>query len=266
MNEQNFPQSNEPIQDSKKIWIIVVSIAVTALIVGSVVYTWQRSDLKSTEQSLQQQITLLQNQISQLQQTQSNSNQQTADDTVQQNNGQTTNIPSDQSNSNQQTADDTVQQNNGQTTNVTSDLLAYKNLGFEISYPKTWIIDKSYESEGVIWLRTKNRQADLDAKKMTRVFDIEIRVYNNADELPNNEQDKFSFEDWINKKADEYGFVERSTIIIDGVKGYKGVASGETYGDYLQFVENKGKMYQIEIEGTATEEKMNIVNSFRFAK
>ena len=240
MNEQNFPQSNEPIQDSKKIWIIVVSIAVTALIVGSVVYTWQRSDLKSTEQSLQQQITLLQNQISQLQQTQSNSNQQTADDTV--------------------------QQNNGQTTNVTSDLLAYKNLGFEISYPKTWIIDKSYESEGVIWLRTKNRQADLDAKKMTRVFDIEIRVYNNADELPNNEQDKFSFEDWINKKADEYGFVERSTIIIDGVKGYKGVASGETYGDYLQFVENKGKMYQIEIEGTATEEKMNIVNSFRFAK
>ncbi|PIX30709.1 hypothetical protein COZ62_01210, partial [Candidatus Berkelbacteria bacterium CG_4_8_14_3_um_filter_39_27] len=63
MNEQNFPQSNEPIQDSKKIWIIVVSIAVTALIVGSVVYTWQRSDLKSTEQSLQQQITLLQNQI-----------------------------------------------------------------------------------------------------------------------------------------------------------------------------------------------------------
>lgn len=240
MNEQNIPQSNESIQSSKNIWITVIAVIVTALIVGGGVYAWQRSNLKSTEQSLQQQITSLQNQISQLQQTQSNSNQQTANDTIQQNDDQTTNVP--------------------------SDWLTYKNLGFEISYPNTWIIDKSYESEGVIWFRTKNRQADLDAKKMARVFDVEVRVYNNATELPNNEQDKLSFVGWINQKADEYGFVERLPIVIDGVSGYKGVASGETYGNYLQFVEDDGKIYQIEIEGTATEEKMNIVDSFGFAK
>ena len=201
---------------------------------------WQISNLRSTEQSLQQQITSLQNQISQLQQTQSNSNQQIADNNFRQNEGQATNVP--------------------------SDWLIYKNLGFEISYPNTWIIDKSYESKGTIWLKTKNRQADLDADKIVRGFDVEIKIYSNVAELPNNKQNKFSFEDWVSKKADEYGFVERSIIVVDGIRGYKGVSDGMTYGNYLQFVENKGKIYQIEIEGTATEEKKNIVNSFRFAE
>lgn len=165
-----------------------------------------------------------------------------------------------------QQIDNTPAQQNNTTTPVSNGWLTYKNLGFEISYPSAWIIDKRSESQGVVWLRTKSRQTDLDANKMTRIFDIEIRVYNSATELPNNEQDKFSFANWIIKKADEYGFVERTSIVVDGVSGFKGVGNGETYGNYLQFVENKGKVYQIEIEGKATEEEMNIVKSFKFAQ
>lgn len=67
MNEQNFPQPNESVQGSKNIWIIVIAVVLTALIVGGGVYAWQMSNLKSTEQSLQQQIISLENQIKLLQ-------------------------------------------------------------------------------------------------------------------------------------------------------------------------------------------------------
>ena len=68
MNEQNNPQSIEPVQSHKSIWILAVAIILTALIVGGAVYFWQNSKLKSIEQSLQEQISSLNNQISQLQQ------------------------------------------------------------------------------------------------------------------------------------------------------------------------------------------------------
>lgn len=67
MNEQDSPQSNESIQSSKHIWITVIAVVITAIIVGGVVYAWQKSSLRYTEQSLQQQITDLQNQIANLQ-------------------------------------------------------------------------------------------------------------------------------------------------------------------------------------------------------
>ena len=69
MNEQNNQQNNEPVQEpkNKNIWMIIVSVVVTALVVGGGIYAWQRSNLKSTEESLQQQIIYLQNQVEQLQ-------------------------------------------------------------------------------------------------------------------------------------------------------------------------------------------------------
>jgi len=66
--EQPNQQPTESVQSSKNIWIIVITAIVTALIVGGGVYGWQRLSLKNTEQNLQQQISVLQNQISQLQQ------------------------------------------------------------------------------------------------------------------------------------------------------------------------------------------------------
>ncbi|MCK9467396.1 MAG: hypothetical protein M0P94_03645 [Candidatus Absconditabacterales bacterium] len=71
MNEQNMPQE----QNSTNIWVIVVAVVITALVVGGVVYALQSSRLRSAEQSFQQQITLLQNQIDQLQQVKQNQNQ-----------------------------------------------------------------------------------------------------------------------------------------------------------------------------------------------
>ena len=67
MNEQNIPQTNEPVQSSKHVWITIIAVIFTAIIVGGGVYAWQKSNLQSTEQSLQQQITALQNQLTNLQ-------------------------------------------------------------------------------------------------------------------------------------------------------------------------------------------------------
>jgi len=73
MEEQN-EQTIKPVQSPKNIWTIIISIIVTAFIVGGGVYTWQKSHIKNTEQELQQQIYILQDQIIQYQQ-QINSNQ-----------------------------------------------------------------------------------------------------------------------------------------------------------------------------------------------
>jgi len=81
MNEQNMLQEQKP----TNIWV-VTSIVITALIVGGVVYALQSSRLKSSEQSFQQQITLLQNQIDQLQQANQNQNQQATQPSTSQNN------------------------------------------------------------------------------------------------------------------------------------------------------------------------------------
>lgn len=64
MNEQNNLQPTEPIQSSKNTWIVIISVIfITALVVGGCVYAWQRSVIKTTEQSLQEQIDSLQKQV-----------------------------------------------------------------------------------------------------------------------------------------------------------------------------------------------------------
>ena len=67
MNEQNMSQEQKP----ANIWKILASVLITAVVVGVVVYALQSSSLPSTEQSLEQQITQLQNE-----QIQQNQNQQ----------------------------------------------------------------------------------------------------------------------------------------------------------------------------------------------
>jgi len=74
--EQPNKQPIESVQSSKNIWVTVIAVIVTALIVGGSVYAWQKSTIKNTEQSLEQQISVLQNQIQQLQQVQTSQAQQ----------------------------------------------------------------------------------------------------------------------------------------------------------------------------------------------
>lgn len=137
MNEQNFPQQNESIQSSKNIWAIVATVVITALVVGGVVYALQSSRLKSSEQSFQQQITLLQNQIDQLQQAQQNQNQQA------------TQPPTSQNQNNQPIVNQN--ENVNQQVNQPQEIV-YSNsqYGFSLTFPQTW---KGYTAKN----RTLNR-------------------------------------------------------------------------------------------------------------
>ncbi len=67
MEEQIAPKPTEPGQGLKIVWSTAISVAITALIVGSSIYLWQKSSLKNAEQKLLQQIVQLQDQVSELQ-------------------------------------------------------------------------------------------------------------------------------------------------------------------------------------------------------
>lgn len=56
-------------QNLKSLRITIIAVVMTAIIIGGGVYAWHRSSLRSTKQSLQQQITDLQNQIANLKKT-----------------------------------------------------------------------------------------------------------------------------------------------------------------------------------------------------
>lgn len=124
MNEQ-ITQYNEPVKNSQNPWIIVVSIVITALVVGGVVYALQSSRLKSSEQSFQQQITLLQNQINQLQQSQQNQNQQA------------TQPPTNQNKNNQPEVNQN-ENNNQQVSQPQEIIYSNSQYGFNLTFPQTW--------------------------------------------------------------------------------------------------------------------------------
>lgn len=72
MNEQYNSLQNESAKGSRSIWIIVSVVIITALIVGGGVYAWQKSNFESIEQTLRQQIQILQNEIKELKNSQNN--------------------------------------------------------------------------------------------------------------------------------------------------------------------------------------------------
>lgn len=89
---------NEPYENSKNtktIWIAAVAVIITTLITGGGVYAWQNSSNKSIEQNLQQQITLLQNQISELKEAQKTQETTTQETTIKETNTPVANTNSD---------------------------------------------------------------------------------------------------------------------------------------------------------------------------
>ena len=124
MNEQTT-QYNEPVKSSQNPWIIVASIVITALIVGGVVYALQSTRLKSSEQSLQQQITLLQNQIDQLQQVKQNQNQQATQ-------------PAANQNQNNQPAVNQNESANQQVNQPQEIVYSNSQYKFSLTFPQTW--------------------------------------------------------------------------------------------------------------------------------
>jgi len=63
MNEQNDLQPNEQIQSSKNIWIIIASVILTALIIGSGVFWWQKTIFQTEQRKFQKQLVLVNNQL-----------------------------------------------------------------------------------------------------------------------------------------------------------------------------------------------------------
>lgn len=63
MDEQVTTQSNESIQSLKNIWIIIVSVVLTALIVGSGVFGWQKILFQTEQRKFQKQLVSLNNQL-----------------------------------------------------------------------------------------------------------------------------------------------------------------------------------------------------------
>ena len=71
MNNQDNLQPNESVQNSKNIWPTVISVIITALVIGGGVFAWQKfaanKTIKNLQYNHQQEIKNLQQQISQLQ-------------------------------------------------------------------------------------------------------------------------------------------------------------------------------------------------------
>lgn len=116
MNEQNnMPQGQNP----TLVWAIPVVVIVIALIASGVVYAMQSSSLKSSEETLQQQIVMLQNQVAQLERA-----QQTPQVTQ---NTSTEPIATDQIVADSETTDQ-------------PEAIIYTNskYGFSLNFPQTW--------------------------------------------------------------------------------------------------------------------------------
>lgn len=144
----------------------------------------------------------------------------------------------------------------------------YAGLGFSISYPNDWVLDKSSEDKGMIWLRSKERQADVDAQKIVRVFDVAVTAQEAA-KLPDNEKDKLPLAEWVKNKAEDQGFTKVEPYVLGGVSGFQGqMENPEVPGAFnlMEMVEKGGKVFVVEVEGEMTPEKEQILRSFRLLK
>ena len=230
--ENNIPLVSEtPNQADNKIrnlWLVIIIFIILFLLAFSgLLLVWQKNSFLTNEfNSQKEQMVLIQNQVGQLQKT--------------------------------ETEKEVVQE---ETVAPSTNWLTHQKEGFQISYPSSWTISESSVS---LWLKSKERQALLDANAMARGFDVGVRVYNDASELPNN-QEKVSFVNWITNKANDYGIVDITATEVDGVKGYRGVPNIGGIG-FVQYVEQNGKIYEIEVDGVETAEKLDVVKSFKFVR
>lgn len=153
------------------------------------------------------------------------------------------------------------------TADATMDWKTYTNseLSYSIKYPTDWIIDTNFIKDNSIYLLTKERKQNLDADKIVRVFDVSVRFFQSVSDLPNNQTNRLSFENWIKQEADNYGFIQRKTILVDGASGYQGIGSGDGES-YLIFVQKGDSVYQIETgdSTTPTVTEQRIIDSFKF--
>ncbi|MDD5040316.1 MAG: Ig-like domain-containing protein [Patescibacteria group bacterium] len=141
-------------------------------------------------------------------------------------------------------------------------------LRYSIKYPSNWIVNLDYINDGSLYILSPDRQERMNAKQIVRIFDVMVKVYKSASELPNNSTERLSFEDWINQKTLGYCVEFQPTIImVDNVQGFQGGCLGESE-TYIIFLQNQGYIYSIETGDTAspTPTEQGIINTFKFVQ
>lgn len=223
--QQNNPQINKSIQISKNIWTIIISIVITAVIVGGSVYAWQKSNLKDKEQTLQQQITSLESQVSLLKQ---NLDRSTVDSQ-----------PTEETNS------------------ETNDWNNYSNskYGYSIKYPKDWFnLPNQGAPDTHKYFSNENVGAPLEIGSDGIFIAIEVNENNNglslsewASKAPGNSKSKISnvknivindilaiqqLEDFTKAEGTESGY-SLATYLMKGntVYSIKGLTFNSTASD-----------------------------------
>lgn len=256
MNEQNVSQSNEPVQKPNNIGVITISVILTALIVGSIVYAWQNSNAKSIEQSLQQQITQLQSQISQLRQDNSlpatpskpdaTSNDELSDESDVAPDSVTENTPSYQ-----------IYQERPY-----DDLQPHESWGYEFNYPQEFTLEngdhpnyqtgsflKTHQSGAGVWsapiavsVRLDDAYAGTNFKSawLTVAYDSDITTLENC------------------QVSDRNSMAEKltDTQTIHGVSWYKGVmssaAAGTSVDSRIYHTLHNGMCYEVNLHIATT--------------
>ncbi len=153
------------------------------------------------------------------------------------------------------------------TTDATAGWKTYTNSknAYSIKYPADWLLDTQYIKDNTLYLLTRERKQKIDANEIVRMFDVSVTVYQNASELPNNETKKLNFENWIKQEADHYGFIQRKSIIVDGVNGYQGISTSEGTS-YIIMVQKGALIYEIDAADTdiPTGTQLKVINTFKF--
>lgn len=139
---------------------------------------------------------------------------------------------------------------------------------YQINIPSDWTTDESYNSRGLTFFKSPKRQQDLNENKMVRMYDISVRVYSTLSSLPNNENDKLPYEDWIKTKYGEYICTDDSKLLTENINGLKAyhLEGGCETPNLMWLIENNGLIYEIDIDKTTDldlETSLKIVNSFK---
>jgi hypothetical protein len=136
---------------------------------------------------------------------------------------------------------------------------------YQISYPKgwSWGIDG-----GQVDVTSPTRIQEINNSMPVRQFNVSVYVFggNYAYARPFEDvgRENLGLEEWISTAADDFGFLDRTEVVVDGVKGYRGV--GAAFGDHIWMFEKDGVIYTITVDNAQDdlEDSIKIVESFRF--
>ncbi|MBD3244963.1 MAG: hypothetical protein GF335_03145 [Candidatus Moranbacteria bacterium] len=240
MDNKNFPQSNERVVGSRNILTIIVSVVITALIVGGVVYAWQKISPNKTEQSLQREIISLQNQIKELQ----GSMEQKQPVTLQEEDNKKQPVtPQEEDNKNQTSTEPTTPDN----------WKTYSNdeLGYSIDYPSEW---KAKEhKEGKVYISYPGpRQMPEGGGSI--VISVEDKTLEQFIEQYN----------MLDGGTSLSKIIKQERYTLNGIKGYKLVGTTAIGIDRsFIFISRANKSYIIRFHDH-DDDQLEIIETFRF--